>query len=168
MRELRQYGWGKTRYVSERPGWNARLDEVQAAILRVKLRGLEADNERRREIAAMYNERLAGVPGIVLPEERGWIRCVYHQFVIRSERRDALAAGLAERGVQTLVHYPVPVHLQPAYSGRGLTAGPMVETERAAREVLSLPMFPELTDEQVERVAAAVRQVVEADGPAGL
>lgn len=157
MRALRQYGWGATRYVSERPGWNARLDEVQAAILRVKLRGLEADNERRRALAAIYSARLEGTPGLRLPVERPGARAVYHQYVIRSGARDALAEALRGQGVQTLVHYPVPIHLQPAYAGRGLAVGDLAETERAAREVLSLPMFPELTGTQAERVAAAVR-----------
>jgi dTDP-4-amino-4,6-dideoxygalactose transaminase len=156
MRSLRQYGWKQQRYISEQPGWNGRIDELQAAILRVKLRGLEADNERRCALAAIYTDTLTGVPGLELPREQAGKGSVWHQYVIRSARRDALADALRADGIQTLVHYPMPIHLQPAYAERGLAVGPMRETERAAPEVLSLPMYPELGTAQVERVAQAV------------
>jgi hypothetical protein len=155
LRALRQYGW-RSRYVSDIAGVNSRLDEVQAAILRVRLTMLEAENQRRREIAAAYDSGLAGLP-LRLPARRSGATHVFHQYVVRTPRRDALQRALRERGIGTNIHYPVPVHLQPAYQGR-LAIGPsgLAETERAAREVLSLPMFPQLTEEQVGRVISAV------------
>ena len=155
-RLLREYGW-RERYVSDVAGWNTRLDELQAAILRVKLRALDADNARRRCLAAMYDEWLAACP-VVLPMEMPYGQHVYHLYVVRAERRDALRVFLKERGIGSLIHYPVPVHLQPAYRGRLGDVGSLPETERAAREVLSLPMFPELTEAEVRQVAEAVRK----------
>ena len=154
MRALRQYGWRGRRYVSEEPGWNGRMDELQAAVLRIKLRRLTADNERRRAVAAQYTQGLAGLPGIALPGELPGRRSVWHQYVVRCAdgSREAVAGRLLAGGVQTLVHYPVPIHLQSAYAARGLAAGPMAETERAASEVLSLPIFPQLAPEMVARV----------------
>ncbi len=153
-RLLREYGW-RDRYVSAVPGWNSRLDDVQAAVLRVKLGHLEADNEKRRERAAQYDALLAGA-GVGLPLCRGHAGHAYHLYVIRGTQRDALRAHLAVRGIGTGIHYPVPVHLQPAYCGRLQAAGSLAESERAAAEVLSLPMFPELTADLVERVAEAI------------
>ncbi len=153
---LRQYGW-RLRYISEIAGWNTRLDEVQAAILRVKLRYLEADTARRRQWVALYDDLLAGGP-VELPEETPYGRHVYHLYVVRHPRRDQLQAYLKERGVGTLIHYPAPIHLQPAYLGRLGDAGSFPQAERAAREVLSLPLYPELTEEQVRAVAKAVRE----------
>lgn len=154
-RLLREYGW-RNRYVSDIAGWNTRLDELQAAILRVKLRTLDADNARRRHLAGLYDELLAPGP-VTCPPELPYGRHVYHLYVVRSARRDELQAFLKDRGIGSLVHYPVPVHLQPAYRGRLGDTGSFPEAERAAREVLSLPMFPELTEEQVRQVAEAVR-----------
>jgi dTDP-4-amino-4,6-dideoxygalactose transaminase len=159
MRWMREYGW-KQRYISEIPGVNSRLDELQAAVLRVKLRHLEGGNQRRAVIAAAYDRGLAHT-GLVLPVTRSGARHVFHQYVVRSRARDALRSNLRERGVGTSVHYPLPVHQQPAYAGRvSLDPGGLEETERAAREVLSLPMYPELTDAAVESVIAAVRASV--------
>ncbi len=158
LRLLRQYGWAE-RYVSEIPGWNSRLDELQAAVLRTKLRYLDAGNRRRTEIASRYDAALAGL-GLGLPAVRDGAGHVYHLYVVRSARRDELQAFLRGRGIQALVHYPVPVHLQPAYSGR-VRAASLPETERAAREVLSLPMYPELTADELEAVAGAVRDFAE-------
>ena len=155
-RLLREYGW-RERYVSDVAGWNTRLDELQAAILRVKLRTLDADNARRRRLASMYDEWLAASP-VILPVEMPYGQHVYHLYVVRAERRDALQVFLKERGIGSLIHYPVPVHLQPAYRGRLGDVGSLPETERAAREVLSLPMFPELTEAEVRQVADAVRE----------
>src|SRR5512136_513121 len=152
---LRQYGW-RERYVSEIAGWNTRLDEVQAAILRVKLRYLDEDNEKRRALAAIYAEQLDGV--VTSPIEPANSCHVYHLYVIRHPRRAALMQFLRERGIGTAIHYPVPVHLQPAYRGRLGDAGSLPETERAAREIVSLPMFPELTEADVRQVAEAVRE----------
>ncbi|MBP7694136.1 MAG: DegT/DnrJ/EryC1/StrS family aminotransferase, partial [Anaerolineales bacterium] len=158
VRLLREYGW-RERYISAVPGGNSRLDELQAAILRVKLRYLAADNGRRRALAALYDAGLAGLP-LGLPRVRPGAEHVYHLYVVRSARRDALQAGLRARGVGSLVHYPVPVHLQPAYRGRLGEPGSFPEAERAAQEVLSLPLYPELTDAQAAAVVAAVREVV--------
>jgi len=146
LRSLREYGW-RQRYVSEETGMNSRLDELQAAVLRVKLRRLDSENERRRELAAAYDAALSG-SDVELPQRADEVVHVYHQYVIRSAHRDSLRAWLREQGVGTLVHYPVPVHLQPAYQGR-VRHGSLARTEDAAREVLSLPMFPELSLEQV-------------------
>ncbi|MGH7124646.1 MAG: DegT/DnrJ/EryC1/StrS family aminotransferase [Stellaceae bacterium] len=155
LRALRQYGW-RSRYVSDITGVNSRLDEIQAAVLRVRLTMLEAENQRRREIAATYDKGLAGLP-LQLPGRRADASHVFHQYVIRSPQRDGLQRALSERGIGTNIHYPVPVHLQPAYRDR-LAIGPsgLPETERAAHEVLSLPMFPQLTEDQVGRVIAGV------------
>jgi len=155
LRILREYGW-RERYVSDVEGMNSRLDELQAAILRVRLPALAAANARRAAIAEAYVEGLADT-GLVLPTTRPGH--VWHQFVIRHPARDALRQALKAQGVGTGIHYPVPVHLQPAYAGR-IAIGPtgLAATEAAAREVLSLPMFPELDDEAVARVIAAVRQ----------
>ncbi|MDB4945223.1 MAG: erythromycin biosynthesis sensory transduction protein eryC1 [Labilithrix sp.] len=151
VRELREYGW-RERYVSAVTGVNSRLDELQAAILRVKLRKLDADNDARRAVAARYVKGLAAT-GLVLPVERPGARHVYHLFVVRAPgRRDELQAKAKAQGVGTLIHYPVPIHLQPAYRGRLRGADRLPETERAAREVLSLPMFPELPHADVDTV----------------
>ncbi len=157
LRAIREYGWRERRYVSEQTGINSRLDELQAAILRVKLTALAADNARRRAIAARYDEGLAGLP-VTLPARDARAEHVYHQYVVRSPRRDALRAALQQAGVGTNIHYPMPVHLQPAYHGR-VALGPsgMAQTERAANEVFSLPMYPQLSDGQIDRVVAALR-----------
>jgi dTDP-4-amino-4,6-dideoxygalactose transaminase len=154
-RLLREYGWAE-RYVSHVEGNNSRLDEIQAAILRVKLPALDADNARRSEIAARYDELLSGSP-YALPKQRAGARHVYHLYVVRSKRRDAALEHLRAAGVGALVHYPVPIHLQPAYAGRIRGAEALPETERAAREVLSLPIYPELGHDEVRTVVAAAR-----------
>jgi dTDP-4-amino-4,6-dideoxygalactose transaminase len=153
---IRQYGW-KERYISDLVGVNSRLDELQAAILRARLPHLDAGNARRREIAAAYDEALAEGP-IAPPIRRGAVEHVFHQYVLRCADRAAVQAQLRAAGVGTGIHYPAPVHLQGAYRGR-TPLGPAgcAETARAAREVLSLPMYPELTDAQVEHVCAALR-----------
>lgn len=155
VRLLREYGW-RERYVSEIAGMNSRLDELQAAILRVKLSFLDDENERRRRIAGVYDEKLAA-SRLQLPRRQGDISHVYHQYVVRSGERDRWKERLKGQGIGTLVHYPAPVHLQPAYRKRvAIGPGGLPETERAAREVLSLPMFPQLTDPQVERVCDGI------------
>jgi dTDP-4-amino-4,6-dideoxygalactose transaminase len=153
VRLLREYGWS-SRYVSEIPGWNSRLDEIQAALLRVKLTHLDADNERRRLIAEYYTARLGGA-GVTLPMGRPESRHAWHLYVVRAARRDALRDELAANGVGTLVHYPVPIHLQPAYSKRSVRGPALPATEQAAREVLSLPMYPQLLPGEIEFVANA-------------
>ena len=153
---IRQYGW-KERYISAEVGVNSRLDELQAAILRVKLTRLDAGNARRQAIAAAYDAALAGGP-FAPPARRPGCGHVFHQYVLRVSDRAAAMARLRAEGIATAIHYPVPVHLQPAYRGR-TPLGPAgcAETARAAGEVMSLPMFPELTDAQVERVCTALR-----------
>lgn len=153
-RLLRQYGW-REHYVSSIKGFNSRLDELQAGILRVKLRHLDEWNARRNQIADMYFDLLSGAE-LVLPARPDDSTHVFHQFVIRHPRRDALRDYLKARGIHTLVHYPVPIHLQPAYADLGLSAGSLPNTEQAAREVLSLPIYPELTGEQVARICEAI------------
>jgi len=153
---LRQYGW-KERYVSDLAGVNSRLDELQAAILTVKLAHLDGANARRAEIAARYDAALTGT-GFAPPARRPGTTHVFHQYVIRCPARAAVQAHFRARGIGTNVLYPMPVHAQPAYRGR-VALGPAAcrATERAAAEVLSLPMFPELTEAQVERVCEALR-----------
>ena len=154
VRLLRQYGW-RTRYVSELSGGNSRLDELQAAVLRVKLRYLDQENARRREIAEKYARLLADT-GLVLPTCRPQAEHVYHQYVVRTSHRDSLQRYLREAGIGTLIHYPQAVHQQPAFAGRLLTSGRLTHSEQAAAQVLSLPMYPELSDDHVGAVAAAI------------
>ncbi|WP_201451874.1 DegT/DnrJ/EryC1/StrS family aminotransferase [Rhodovarius lipocyclicus] len=153
---IRQYGW-RERYISSLIGVNSRLDEVQAAILRVKLPHLDAGNARRRAIADAYDAALAGT-SIAPPVRRQGAEHVFHQYVLRSPERTAVMAALKAQGVGTGIHYSVPVHEQSAYAGR-ITLGPAGcgETSRAAHEVFSLPMYPELTEAQIEQVCGALR-----------
>jgi dTDP-4-amino-4,6-dideoxygalactose transaminase len=157
IRQLREHGQ-VTRYYHPIVGYNARLDEIQAAILRIKLRRLDRWNERRRAIARLYTSLLRD-SGVVTPEDPGGERHVWHIYAIRVEggRRDALKDFLADRGIGTGIHYPVPIHLQDAAQFLGYRRGELPVTERVATEVLSLPMYPELTDEQVGHVADAVK-----------
>lgn len=154
LRKIRQYGWG-AQQISEQKGINSRLDEIQAAILRVKLPHLAAWNARRRELASLYHSRLARTR-LVLPPIPQDSDPVFHLYVIRHPQRDALQAYLAGRGMQTLVHYPVPIHLQPAYADLGYRRGSLPEAETASREVLSLPLYPELSAETVEEICRAI------------
>jgi len=157
IRLLRQYGW-QARDDSIEPGFNSRLDEVQAAILRVKLSRLDQDNARRRQIAESYSAALSRIVRTP-PGEPGH---VYHQYVIRTDRRDELQGALRDAGITTLVHYPTPIHLQRAYSGRVLLPEQGVPiTERESRRILSLPMFPQMTDEQVAMVCEAIVRFTE-------
>jgi dTDP-4-amino-4,6-dideoxygalactose transaminase len=155
---IRQYGW-KERYISAGVGVNSRLDELQAAILRVKLTVLDANNARRQAIAAAYDAALAGGE-LAPPVRRAGAGHVFHQYVLRVPERASVMARLRAEGIATAIHYPQPVHLQPAYVGR-TPMGPAgcAETARAAGEVMSLPMFPELTDAQVEQVCGALRRL---------
>ncbi|MCW5851575.1 MAG: DegT/DnrJ/EryC1/StrS family aminotransferase [Anaerolineae bacterium] len=156
VRMLRN-GGQRSRYVHETVGLNSRLDELQAAILSVKLGHLDTDNARRREIAARYDALLAGGP-VETPWVAPDVEPVYHLYVVRTPERDALMAHLAGQGVGTLVHYPTPTHLQGAYQSLGLGPGALPQAEAAAREILSLPLYPELTDDEVAWTAQAVHQ----------
>ena len=151
IRLLRQYGW-RERYVAEVPGQNSRLDELQAAILRVKLTRLEADNQRRRELAARYLQSLAGA-GLTLPETAAGCEPVWHQFVVRTPARESLKTHLAAVGVQTSVLYPVPLHRQPAYRD---DRAHLPVTEQASRELLCLPMHPGLTAEDIDTICRQI------------
>ena len=158
LRALREHGQS-TRYYHPVVGYNARLDEIQAAILRIKLRRLDKWNARRRELARMYDERLRD-SGVILPEIPSDIRRhVFYTYTIRvpGGRRDDMRTYLGERGIGTQIHYPVPIHLQQSAEFLGYRKGDMPVTERVASEVLSLPMFAELTDDQLDRVASSVR-----------
>jgi dTDP-4-amino-4,6-dideoxygalactose transaminase len=156
LREVREYGW-RERFVSARTGINSRLDPIQAAILAVKLRNLAGDNARRQAIASRYDTGLAGLP-LAVPARRPDASHVYHQYVIRVAERDALRERLRAAGIGTGIHYPVPVHLQPAYRDRYAT-GPsgLSVTERAAPQILSLPMYPQLSDAMADRVVSEIR-----------
>lgn len=153
---LRQYGW-RERYVSDIPGYNSRLDELQATILRVRLRHLDEENDARRRLAAIYDARLAGLP-VVRPVARPDDRHVYHLYAIQTERRDELRAYLQARGIGTAIHYPVPVHCQPAYEHLGYGPGSLPITERAAERLLSLPMYPDLSVDAPAVVASAIAE----------
>jgi dTDP-4-amino-4,6-dideoxygalactose transaminase len=150
-RLLREYGW-RERYVSDLPGLNTRLDEIQAAILRVKLLYLDAENARRWELARLYDTSLSGIPVMVPRSQRG-VTHAYHQYVVRSNRRDELRAFLKANSIGTLIHYPIPVHLQPAYHGRVmLDKAGLEQTEAICGRILSLPMHPQLTNAQAQEV----------------
>jgi dTDP-4-amino-4,6-dideoxygalactose transaminase len=150
-RLLREYGW-RERYVSDFPGLNTRLDELQAALLRVKLRHLDEENARRQELARRYDAALSDT-SVAIPHSRKGVSHAYHQYVVRTDHRDDLRSFLKANGVGTLIHYPVPVHMQPAYQGRALVddAG-LPETESICRRILSMPMHPQLTDAEVKEV----------------
>jgi len=158
LRALREHGQS-TRYYHPIVGYNARLDEIQAAILRIKLRHLDEWNARRQAIAAQYNQLLAGGE-IITPEIPRGGRHVFYCYAIRvpGGRRDALRAFLTERGIGTQIHYPVPIHMQEAAQFLGYRKGDLPVTEKVAAEVLSLPMYAELTDAQIDRVAASVNE----------
>ena len=152
---LRQYGW-RQHYISSEVGVNSRLDEIQAAILRAKLPHLDAQNARRQAIAAAYT---AAMPAhLAAPAIRDGASHVFHLYVLRAQGRDALQADLRGMGVGTGIHYPVPVHQQPAYKGRLRVWDGCRETERASAGILSLPLYPELTDDEVQAVCDAVRR----------
>ena len=154
VRLLREYGW-RDRYISELAGTNSRLDELQAAILRVKLCHLDEDNARRIHQADLYCERLASTQ-LCVPVAASEALHVYHLFVVRSAQRDAIRVFLKARGIGTGIHYPVPVHLQPAYAGRVIYPSSLPESECAAQQVLSLPLYPQLSEEALDQVVEAI------------
>ncbi len=157
IRVLRNNG-SRVKYLNEVPGYNSRLDELQAALLRVKLQCLDAWNERRRLLARSYEAGLAGVSGLVLPETPADANeHVHHLYVIRSSRRDGLQAHLKERGIETLIHYPVPPHRQQAYEPLALSSDRFPIAEAIAREILSLPMGPHVSDAEADHVVRTVR-----------
>jgi dTDP-4-amino-4,6-dideoxygalactose transaminase len=159
LRNLRNHGQ-TAKYVSNEPGWNSRLDELQAAILRVKLRHLPEWQRARQAHAAEYTRHFSQLPGIMPPLVPEGYEHVYHQYTIRVENRDTLQRVLAEQKIGSNVYYPVPLHLQPLYAPLGHKRGDFPHAEHAAEEVLSLPMYPELRASQVGRVAEIVTQFV--------
>ncbi len=157
IRTLRNHGQ-TAKYLSSEPGWNSRLDELQAAILRVKLRHL-ADWQRARQAnAAEYTRLLNQIPGVMPPIAPEGYEHVFHQYTIRVEQRDALQQFLSERKIGSTVYYPHPLHLQPLYASLGHKAGDFPHSDRAAQEVLSLPMYPELRKEQIVRVVETIAE----------
>jgi dTDP-4-amino-4,6-dideoxygalactose transaminase len=156
LRRLRNYGAIQKNH-HELPGYNSRLDELQAAVLRVKLRHLPAWTAQRRQIAAWYDAYLAGIPGLQLPTVAAGAAPVWHLYVVHTARRNALRQHLAAQGIETLVHYPVPPHRQPAYASLGWPAGSLPIAESLAATCLSLPLWPGMTEELVAAVAGAVR-----------
>ncbi len=157
VRTLRNHGQS-AKYLSSEPGWNSRLDEIQAAILRVKLRHLSNWQLARRSHALEYNRLFSQIPGVMPPLAPEGYERVYHQYTIRIEQRDALHKFLTERKIGSTVYYPYPLHLQPLYSALGHKTGDFPHSERAAQEVLSLPMYPELRKEQIARVVEAIAE----------
>jgi dTDP-4-amino-4,6-dideoxygalactose transaminase len=159
MRALRDHGQTQ-KHVHEVIGYNARLDTLQCAALGIKLRGLDAAAAGRRRAAAAYRQRLAGVKGVRLVAEAPGNEHVYHLFVVRVADRERVRAKLGERGVDSAIHYPTPIHLQPAFRSLGKGPGSFPVTERAVAEIVSLPMWPEISDEQIARVCDALAEAV--------
>jgi dTDP-4-amino-4,6-dideoxygalactose transaminase len=168
LSRLRNHGQ-TGRYVSVEPGWNSRLDELQSAILRVKLNHLDRWIAARRAHAARYTERFAAIPGILPPEPPAHCEHSFYLYTVRipgestspAARRDHVARCLADRGIASMVYYPVPLHLQPIYASLGGKPGQLPVAERAAHEVLSLPLYPEMTADQIDRVVGAVAEALE-------
>jgi dTDP-4-amino-4,6-dideoxygalactose transaminase len=147
----------RERYYHDEIGYNSRLDEVQAAVLRVKIHHLDTWNAERNRVASWYAEGLAGIPGVAVPVVPEGRTHIYHQYVIRAVRRDALKEHLQARGIGSMIYYPVPLHQQKCFAPLGYKDGDLPETERAALEVLALPVFAELTRDEVDEVCAAIR-----------
>lgn len=158
VRMLRNYG-ARTKYEHEVVGYNSRLDELQAAFLRVQLKRLDSSTEARRALARTYSASLAGAP-VVTPSEASWARHVYHLYVVRSPRRDDLRSHLQSRQVETLIHYPTPCHLQPAFATLGYGPGSFPIAEQLAQDVLSLPLRPALGADAIDYVVEAVSRFV--------
>ena len=157
--KLRDHGQS-TKYYHDIEGYNGRLDAIQAAVLQIKLKRLVAWNDERRKIARRYNELLSSVDSIVLPYEPQWSRAVYHLYVIRLQKRDALQLFLANNNISTGLHYPIPLHRQKAYAAAKINNGSLAVSERTAREIISLPIFPGLTDEQQSKIAKSIIEFV--------
>ena len=157
VRRMANHGGGADKYDNVVLGTNSRLDSLQAAVLRVKLRHLDGWDAERRERVRAYDRALAGVPGLTTPREREGARSAWHLYTVRLERREAVQAHLRSRGIATAVHYPRPIHLQPAMASAGGRAGDLPVSERLSKEVLALPLYPELPLGTVDTIAAEVR-----------
>lgn len=163
MRLLRDHGQSK-KYYHDVEGYNGRLDAIQAGILSVKLRRLPEWNEKRREVARRYDQMLSGIAGVITPHTPESSKPVYHLYVVRVPDRPGLQKYLSERRIDTGIHYPVPLHVQKAYASYGFRAGDFPVTEKVAEEIVSLPMYPELTEAQQARVAECIAQFVSGRG----
>ncbi|MEQ8225829.1 MAG: DegT/DnrJ/EryC1/StrS family aminotransferase, partial [Candidatus Eremiobacterota bacterium] len=153
---IRQYGW-KKRYISEIPGMNSRLDEIQAAILRIKLSSLEEDNRKRREIAGRYVEAMEGKM-VTTPAKIGGTLHAMHLFVIETDKRDEMQMYLKSQHIGTAIHYPYAIHEQPAYAGRIRGSDNLPFTERLYRKCLTLPLYPEMNEEDIEKIVKTLKK----------
>jgi dTDP-4-amino-4,6-dideoxygalactose transaminase len=156
---LRDHGQ-ETKYHHSYVGWNARMDGIQGAVLRVKLRVLDRGNAARRTHARLYDKQLGDRDDMITPKEAEYAKHVYHVYAVRVKGRDQLLRGLADRGISCGIHYPIPIHLQQAYRSLGLERGSFPVAEQCAEEFLSLPMFPELTSEQIETVTQGIKSLL--------
>jgi dTDP-4-amino-4,6-dideoxygalactose transaminase len=159
IKTLRDHGQLE-KYQHTMIGWNARMDGLQGAILSIKLRHLSEWNEARRNKAKIYNKLLANINGVVTPKEAGYARHVYHIYAIRIQNREKLITALPDKGIQCGIHYPIPIHLQEAYRYLGLEKNSFSVAERCSQELISLPMFPELTKEQSRYVGQEIRSSI--------
>ena len=158
IRMIRDHGQSK-KYHHDLIGWNDRMDGIQGAILSAKLKHLSTWNEARRKNAHLYSKLLKGADSIIVPQEAQYARHIYHIYAIRVQNRDKLINALAEKGISCGIHYPIPIHLTDAYKFMGLGRGSFPMAEKCADEFLSLPMYPELTSEQIEYVAAKIKEL---------
>ncbi len=156
LKMLRNHG-SRIKYHHSAIGCNSRLDEIQAAVLRVKLRYIQKWTESRRQIAERYNESLKDIVSLATPFKEEWNTCVYNQYTLRVQSRDRLQKHLTDNGIPTAIHYPMPLHLQEAFSYLGYKQGDFPESEKASSDVISLPIYPELIDEQRSAVVAAIK-----------
>jgi dTDP-4-amino-4,6-dideoxygalactose transaminase len=156
VRQIANHGGGKTKYDNVVLGTNSRLDTLQAAVLRAKLPHMDRWNEERRERAEAYTWALQGIPGLTLPKEQPWGRTAWHLYTIRTAHREGLQAHLNQRGIATAVHYPRPIHLQPAMASAGGKVGDLPVSEALSREVIQVPLYPELSLDDVKRIAAEI------------
>jgi dTDP-4-amino-4,6-dideoxygalactose transaminase len=157
LRLLRNHGRITKKYEHEIEGYSSRLDNLQAAILRIKLRYIDKWNDMRRRNGGKYNQLLSNVNGIIIPHEADYAKHVYHLYVIGIEERDKLREELKSEGIATGIHYPISLHLQPAYNYLGYEIGDFPVTEECSQKILSLPMFAELTDEQIEEIVERIK-----------
>ena len=161
LQMFREHGQ-KKKYYHDVVGWNGRMDGLQGAVLSVKLKYLDKANDGRRRAAARYNQLLAGTPGVILPVEADYGRHIYHVYAVRVEQRDTILTKLGERGIGAGIHYPVPVHLQNAYANLGYKRGDFPVSEACGNSFLSLPMYPELTDQQIDAVVRELIAILDA------
>lgn len=159
MRKIRDHGQA-TKYIHDIEGYNGRLDAIQAGILLAKLARLPEWNGQRRLLAGRYGEQLADIDGVVVPFEPSWSQAIYHLYVVRVPDRQELQSSLGAAGIGTGIHYPIPLHLQRAYRGLGYRSGDLPVTERASAEIVSLPMYPQLTQSQQARVVDTLKECV--------